>query len=213
MESGSSTQIIPDWLQQVLALILTIAAAVLYAVILGGAIVRTFVEPKPVFSEALVRAAGLLSGMVGSVVAAGFARARRPMAAPVIAPHPMGGRAVTSWTTLKAPSRARVKLQSLGELLGFWGKSRRPARPIDRETGSPTPAQPTPAEPVPAQGTPLALWVGVLYFAVYFLVGIGAFAVIVLRPVVPDLIANSAWVWLGTVVASGYSFFGLNSQG
>lgn len=81
----------PAWLQRILSLALTILAVVLYVVILGSAIYRTAVETDPVFNDGIAQAAALLSGLVGSVVAAGFARSRRPSSVPVHLAHPPGG--------------------------------------------------------------------------------------------------------------------------
>lgn len=201
MDDNIPTGIIPEWLQRVSGAIVTILAAVLYAIVLGSAIIRTVIEGEPVFSEATLRMASLLSGLVGSVVAAGFARSRRPSAAPIVAPHPIGGSvARTGWYTLKPPSRFRAKFLGLAAMVG-----------IRVRVGATILSDvPSPEESPATQAPSYALWVGLLYFAVYFLVGVGAFAVAVMRPTVPELVSNAAWVWLGTVVTSAYTYFGMD---
>lgn len=198
-ESGT----FPLWLQQALSLTLTVVAALLYALVVGNAVVKTFIEEQPTFTDGTTRAAGLLSGLVGAVVTAGFSRSKRPTTAPVSAKHPLGGHATTAWVSLKKPSRPRIKLQSLGETLGVPTVAPAPSR-----------TEPTqgPGELPASQGMPAALWVGILYFAVYFMVGLASFAAILLRSSAPEVVVNSAWVWLGTIMSSGYSYFALGSQ-
>ncbi len=195
------TGVLPEWLQRVSGAIVTVLAAILYSVVLGSAIVRTAIEGEPVFSEATLRMASLLSGLVGSVVAAGFARSRRPSAAPIIAHHPIGGGiARTGWYSLKPPSRFRSKFLGVAAMAG-----------IRVRVGATVLSDvPSPADPPAAQAPTYALWVGLLYFAVYFLVGVGAFVLAVTRPAVPELVSNAAWVWLGTVVTSAYTYFGMD---
>jgi hypothetical protein len=48
------------------------------------------------------------------------------------------------------------------------------------------------------------------YFLIYFLVGLAAFVLAFTRPQVPDLIMNAAWIWVGTIVSSGYAYVGLS---
>jgi len=200
MDNQPATQIIPDWLQQTLSLVLTLAAALLYLIILGYAIVVSFMSPNPIFTVGTTRAAQLLSGLVGSVVTAGFARGKRLSSGPVSATHPMGGLGPTAWSRLKSPSRTSRKFMGLGELVGFRALPIAPPRSRLQEGEGEQP-----------QLSSLSLWVGMVYFGVYFLVGIGAFALILLKSEVPEFISNSAWVWLGTLVAAGYSFFSLGA--
>jgi len=203
MDDNTPTGVIPEWLQRASGTIVTVLAAILYAVVLGSAIIRTAIEEDPVFSDATLRMAGVLSGLVGSVVAAGFARSRRPSAAPIVAHHPIGGSvARTGWYTLKPPSRFRSKFLGLAAMLGV------------RMYVGPTILSdvPAPADPPSTEEPGYALWVGLLYFGVYFLVGVGAFVLAVTRPVVPELVSNAAWVWLGTVVTSAYTYFGMDVQ-
>ncbi|MBC7315767.1 MAG: hypothetical protein H5T70_05030, partial [Chloroflexi bacterium] len=61
-------------------------------------------------------------------------------------------------------------------------------------------------------GNKLVMWIALLYFVIYFVVGVAAFALTLLRPSVPEIISNAGWVWLGTVATAGYSFFALDSQ-
>ena len=202
MDQLLEEKVIPERLRQALSLILTIVAVLLYAAILGSAIVRTIIEDDPTFTPGAVRAAGLLAGLVGSVVTAGFARSWRLGSVPISASHPMAGQTPTAWVSLGPPSLAKSKLSGLARTLGLLPSSATPMRSV--------PGEP---EEAAAKSTPIALWIALLYFAVYFLVGICAFALSILRPTVPELVDQAAWVWLGTVISSGYSFFALDTRG
>ncbi len=206
----------PAWLQRILSLALTILAVVLYVVILGSAIYRTAVETDPVFNDGIAQAAALLSGLVGSVVAAGFARSRRPSSVPVRLEHPLAGRPSTAWTTLNPPSLLQAKLTSLARTLGLLPLDGSATRTTDGEQpGIPeTPEAPnTPEAPdTPNEPASTTLWIAGLYFGAYFLVGLAALIVTLLKPSVPDMITSAAWVWLGTVISSAYTFFGLDSR-
>jgi len=201
MDDNSPTGAIPEGLQRALGAIMTVLAAVLYAVVLGSAIIRTALEGDPTFSETTLRMASLLSGLVGSVVAAGFARSRRPSAAPILARHPIGGdSARTGWYTLKPPSRFRAKFLGLAAMLG-----------VRVRVGATNLSDvPSPVDEPPISAPDYALWVALVYFAVYFVVGVGAFVLTATRHAVPDLVGNAAWVWLGTVVTSAYTYFGMD---
>ena len=142
--------------------------------------------------------ASLLSGLVGSVVAAGFARTP-PSAAPIIF-HPHRWGVTAQGGTLKPPSRFRSKFLGVAAMVGI--RVQVGATTLSGRAG--------PATRRRRPGRPRALWVGLLYFGVYFLVGVGAFVLSVTRPVVPDLVSNAAWVWLGTVVTSAYTYFGMD---
>ena len=192
---------LPDWAQEILSLALTVIAAILYAVVLGGALIKTLVQPTPDFTVGTVRAAGLLSGLVGSVVTAGFARSKRPMPVQMRTPHPMGGSAETAWSTLKPPSLVKRNLLGLASMLGLHTGPSTPSRSSSLDT----------EEAEASKTISTALWVALLYYAVYFLIGIGALLLMLTKPVVPEIVQNSAWVWLGTVSTSGYSFFALDS--
>ncbi len=202
MDQLTEDKIIPEWLRQILSLILTVAAVLLYAAILGNAIVRTIFEGDPTFTQGSVRAAGLLAGLVGSVVTAGFARSWRPSSVPMSARHPMAGETPTAWASLRPPPLGRSKLSGLARTLGLLPSLAAPVRSTPGETDEAT-----------AKSIPIALWVALLYFAIYFLVGICAFVLVLLRPRVPELVEGAAWVWLGTVISSGYSFFALDARG
>ncbi|MGM0400296.1 MAG: hypothetical protein ACQEQT_03240, partial [Chloroflexota bacterium] len=71
-----------------------------------------------------------------------------------------------------------------------------------------------PEEEAPPEREPLSIvvWIALLYFAIYFIVGIGAFFVTICRNNVPEIVVNSGWVWLGTVISSTYSFFGIDAK-
>lgn len=201
MEDSTEMQPIPDLIRRTVSLVLTVVAIVLYAMVLGNAIVRSFLEDEPELSDSMVRAAGLLSGLVGSVVTAGFARGQRPVSVQVEASHPMGGRASTGWSTLKPPSLVMRNLLGLADTLGL----RATPEPLSRRTTVDA------EEPEVTRELSAAVWVALLYFGVYFLIGISGFAVTIWREGAPEVVANSAWVWVGTVISSAYSFLGLNT--
>jgi hypothetical protein len=205
MDNTPIPRVIPDLLQQVLVQVLTLAAALLYLGILGYAIVKGFMGSDLAFTEGAMRAAQLLSGLVGSVVTAGFARARLPTGA-VNIPREINGRPAAGQRRPLSSSRTRLKFVGLGEAIGFRVQASLPDRSPAGEGEEPGP-QPAP------QVSPLSLWVGLIYFGVYFLVGMGAFALILIRSEVPEFLTNSAWVWLGTLIAAGYSFFSLSGSG
>lgn len=190
---------VPERIRQVLAFLLTVIALILYVVVLGDALVRTYLVGMPELPPATTRFASLLSGLVGAVVTAGFARAGRPSSVPVTAPHPLGGWAHTGWNTLRPPSRVRVKLLGLAELLGL-----RPASLIPAQTATDE------EEAGRRRGLDAATYLALAYFLVYFLVGLGAFLLAFTRPEVPDLVMNAAWIWVGTIVSSGYAYVGLS---
>jgi len=199
--------VISEKARRVLTFALTVGAAILYAIVLGYAIVLPLVsEEEPQFSSGLVRAAGLLSGLVGSVVTAGFANSKQPDSVSISAPHPMGGRAVTAWNTLRPPSRVKSKLLGLGELLGLRAVRILPSRTDPSRDGEAT------APTTPTEGMTLSGWVGLLYFAVYFITGAAALVVSLFKMPVPELIDNAGGVFLGTVMTSAYTFFALNAK-
>ena len=63
-------QFFPEQIKRIASLAFTVLAAILYAGVLGAAIVRTLSGADAAFSSNMVRAVGLLSGLVGSVVGA-----------------------------------------------------------------------------------------------------------------------------------------------
>ena len=189
-----SKVVIPEALRRMLSLVVTIAAAVLYALVLGSAVVRTIVEGDPAFSEGAVRAASLLSGLVGSVVSAGFASSQKSRIEPVEADRPRVRRPTSSL--------ASRNLESLARTLGFLPLASRSSERASREAD----------EAAPVQESPLALWVALLYVAVYFLVGVSCVALVIIKDTVPELIGNAAWVCMGTVISSAYAFFALNAE-
>ncbi|MBC7235298.1 MAG: hypothetical protein H5T69_05610 [Chloroflexi bacterium] len=206
--------LVPEQLKRMLTLTLTLVAIVLYAAILMSAMVSTLTRQEPMFSDNMERAAGLLSGLVGAVVTAGFARSKRPVATPIAVPHPISGETAASWWRLRPPSRASRNLDSLGDVLGLTDLPGAPLRSapstVPGESGEgEEEEEPAPA-PMPIMS--VKIWVALLYVLVYMLVGLAAFIVAIWWPSVPDIIANSAWVWFGTLISSAYSFFGLEAQ-
>jgi uncharacterized membrane protein (DUF485 family) len=190
---------VPERIRQVLAFALTVIALILYVAVLGDALVRTYFQGMPELPIATTRFASLLSGLVGAVVTAGFARATRPVSVPLSAPHPLGGWARTGWSTLRPPSRTRIKLLGLSEMLGLH-----PADLDPDETSSDE------EEAERRHSLDAATYLALAYFLVYFLVGLGAFLLAFSRPEVPDLVMNTSWIWVGTIVSSGYAFLGLS---
>ncbi|HHX65551.1 MAG TPA: hypothetical protein GX702_11745, partial [Chloroflexi bacterium] len=205
MEIGREGHKIPAHIQGMFSLLMTLVAAALYVMVLGGAIVRTVLENQPYFSENMVRAAGLLSGLVGAVVTAGFARSGQPGMGPISV------RRRNSSRSFRARSLVRRKLLSLAETLGLPVPT---TTTRTRDDLQPEPDEPTlPPQPIPDEeeaDTPrdasAPMWVALLYFAVYFIVGASAFVVSIWRQDVPDIISNAGWVWLGTIISSAYAF-------
>ena len=200
MQEDLSRPLLPDWLQRALLLLSTVAAVLLYAGILGSALVRTVTQEAPEFSDNMVRAAGLLSGLIGAVVTAGFARSQRPIAVQIVAEHPMGGQAITAWTSLQPVSLIHRNLTSLAATLGLLS-----ARSLISRSGDDQTQQAEMTRRLSA-----VEWIALLYCIIYFVTGIAAFAITIVKPTVPGLVANSGWVWLGTAITSTYSFLGLN---
>ena len=202
MEEQIDQALIPDEVRRIMSLVLTLVAITLYALVLGRAIVITMIEPAPQFSSNMIRAASLLGGLVGSVVTAGFARSQRPGSVHLSAGHPMGGNALTKWTSLRSPFLLRRKFQGLADTLGFYVE----ALPVSRVA---------PGEdetPRPEGGLTTAAWIALVYFAVYFVVGMAAFLVTFWKVAVPEVVATSGWIWLGTAISSAYTFLGIDGR-
>ncbi len=196
----------PDWLRQFISIIMTTSAALLYAIVLGVAIVRTLQEGDPLFSVTMSRAAGVLSGLVGAVVAAGFSQSGTGVSVQVAGPRRDLIQAPIHWVKRNFFGLAyTLGLPLLPEIV-LW------TDPIE-EPGLDEPTHDTPwyelDEPMMNK---ISLGISILYFVIYFATGLGAFALSIARPEVPELISNAAWVWLGSLISSGYSFFALNSE-
>ncbi len=210
----------PPWMRQLVSAVMTTSAAILYAVVLGVAIYRTFHEGDPVFSLTMSRAAGVLGGLVGAVVAAGFSHSGRGISIHVAGPrrhlvhHPIHWVKCNFFGLAKA-----LGLPLLPEIVFFTDP---PDAPEVKDPVQPEPLDPPLDEPEPDNRwyeideptlNKVSLGISVLYFLIYFFTGFGAFGLAVARANVPDLISNAAWVWLGSLVSSGYSFFALNADG
>ena len=187
---------IPEALRRLVSLAVTIAAAILYALVLGSAVVRTILAGDPSFSAGAVRAASLLSGLVGSVVSAGFAGSGKGNMAPMEGTH--------TASNPRKPSLAKRNLHSLARTLGFLPLSATPPGATSRD--------PADGSPDLSQEASLAVWIALLYFAVYFIVGAGCIVLVIIRDTVPDLIGNAAWVCMGTILSSAYAFFALDAE-
>lgn len=204
MQEIIDSSLVPDSVRRVLVLCLTLAAALLYGALMGFAIYGAFAGITRSYNDdTAARAASLLSGLVGSVVTAGFSRSKRPETVQLSADHPMGGRAVTAWRSLKPDSLIKANLLGLGGMLGF------PTQPLAPASSRATDELVPPVEP---DVNALAMWVALVYIAIYILVGVASFATMFWAPSPPDLVVDAGWVWLGTVVSSGYSFFALNDR-
>jgi flagellar basal body-associated protein FliL len=200
--------LIPEQFRRMIILTLTLVAVALYAAIIVSAIVVTLTRENPQFSDNMERAAGLLSGLVGAVVTAGFARSKPSGAVPVSISYPVAGDAVTGWWRWRSPSLATRNLEGLGDLLGLPDVPP-PAAP-EAEPLAPDEDTEAPEAPLlPAQGMSAKTWIALAYVLVYITVGLAAFVVVLWRSPVPSIVANAAWVWFGTLISSTYSFFGL----
>jgi hypothetical protein len=200
--------LIPEQFRRMIILTLTLVAIALYAAIIVSAIVVTLTRENPQFSDNMERAAGLLSGLVGAVVTAGFARSKPSAAVPISISHPIAGDAVTGWWRLRSPSLASRNLEGLGDLLGIpdvplpTAPNVEPLAPEeDDEMLEPPPA--------PAQTMSTKTWIALVYVIVYIFVGLSAFVLVLWRSPAPGIVSNAAWVWFGTLISSAYSFFGL----
>lgn len=117
------------------------------------------------------------------------------------ASHIQWGRTLPAWISLKPASRIKSKLVGLAVTLGLPIE-----RALLRQLAAPDAEQPEEVE----RALDSAVWISLLYLVLYFVIGASAFALSIVRPEVPELIGNAAWVWLGTLVSSGYAFFGVN---
>jgi hypothetical protein len=197
---------VPSWLRQLAASVMTASAAVLYAIVLGIAIVRTLSEGDPAFSDTMVRAAAALSGLVGSVVTTGFARSGTGVTVQIAGIRRESIGSPISWVKRNFFGLANtLGLPLLPELV-LWTEPD-PSMPVD------DPARDSPSFEVDEPAVNRAsLIVSVLYFAVFFVVGLTSFVTSLVQPEVPELLSNAAWVWLGCVISAAYSFFALNSE-
>ncbi len=202
---ASSPVEVPTWFRQFVSVVATASAAILYAVVLGVAIHRTLTESDPVFSETMTRAAAALSGLVGSVVTAGFARSGSGVSVHVAG---IGRDLITApigWIKRNFFGLAdTLGLPLLPEIV-LW------TEPAETPTGDPIQDAPSYEVDEPTVNK-TSLFLAVLYFGIFFVVGLTAFITSIAKAQVPELLGNCAWVWLGAVISSGYSFFALNSD-
>lgn len=198
----------PAWLRQFVSAIMTISAALLYAAVLGFAIVRTFQEGDPVFSPMMSRAAGVLGGLVGAVVAAGFTYSGRGISVQVALSRRHLVQNPISWVKRNFFGLAGVMGMPLLPEIVLWVDPEAPAAPGDPDPDAEAPSYEL-DEPVINK---VSLGISILYFVIYFVTGLGAFGLAVTRAAVPELVSNAAWVWLGSLISSGYAFFALNSD-
>jgi hypothetical protein len=182
----------PEQAKRLISLSFTILAVLLYGAILGGAVIKSILSSTAVFTEGALRATQILSGLVGTVVTAGFARGKSSNLSPTASQHDKGF--LPLWYI-------QGKLLGLADTLGLY---------IGGLTASHI--APEEDEPVRVLKVNTATWIAGVYFIIYFLVGAGAFAITILRAQVPEIISTSAWVWLGTLISGSYSFFALGNE-
>lgn len=210
-EPGS---LVPEQIRRMLTLTLTLVAVALYGAILISALVITLYREDPQFSESMERAAGMLSGLVGAVVTAGFARSKSPDSSPISVSHPLAGQVVSNWKRLGPRSLASRNLEGLGDMLGMPDYPGSPSRAVPgMAPATPEGDEEPVVTPAPAKGMSAKMWVALTYVLIYITVGLAAFVLAIWRPEVPSIIANSAWVWFGTMISSAYTFFGLEQSG
>jgi hypothetical protein len=200
MDETPQGPMMPETVRQLTSLVLTISAALLYGLVLGSAILRTIIGPPPEFSPNMVRMAGLLSGLVGAVVTAGFARSDPPVSVQLSASHAIGGAALSAWRTIRPPSLLQRNLLGLAQMLGVRVGPRLAQAPTRDDLVQEAPK------------INLALWIGGLYLLIYMAVGLGSIGVTLWIANAPEMVAQSGWVWLGTTVSSAYSFFNLSAR-
>ncbi len=202
MDQTSQTVSVPESIQRLATEIFTVLAAVLYALILGTAIVQSLLGQEATLTDGAIKAARMLGGLVGAVVSAGFAGSWRASTTPLSTQHAIGGLTTSSWASLRPTSRRRSKLTSLARALGF----------LPRLTSHVRAAPGGGEEPGEPESPGVALGMALLYVIVYFAVGIAAFALVLIKADVPELVESSAWTWLGSVMASVYTYFGMDVQ-
>jgi hypothetical protein len=61
------------------------------------------------------------------------------------------------------------------------------------------------------QPAPVSAGMAILYAGIYFLIGVAALVLVLVKADVPETIESSAWTWLGTVMASAYTYFGMDA--
>ncbi len=205
VEEIIESELLPQRLRRILSLMLTVMAVLIYALVMGIAIYRTLTEPDPVFTDAWTRVVAGLSGLVGAVVTAGFSRGSQSSTSVVALKDPAKHKSLSvGWHALRSPSRARCKMLGLASFLGA-----RVALPVavvgaldDEEV----------VEPDDDTSSTSAVWLAVLYFCVYFITGAASLLTVLLTDNAPAFLSDAAWVWLGTVASSAYSYFSIDSS-
>ncbi|MHB9032201.1 MAG: hypothetical protein ACYC6L_04030 [Anaerolineae bacterium] len=191
-DEPSPTIDFPENVKRLVSFSLTILAVLLYGAILGGAIIRSLSDSSAEFTAGALRATQILSGLVGTVVSAGFARAKRSNLT-IISQNARGW--LPHWYV-------QSKLLGLADTIGLN---------LSGLTAS-SDMLLLEDEPVRAAKINTATWVAALYSVIYFIIGAAALVITVLRPTVPEIISNNAWVWLGTLISSSYAFFALGES-
>ncbi len=119
--------------------------------------------------------------------------------------RPVGTKPPSLWSRLGADTLLEGKMLGLARTVGLPVVSASLASLAADAGGAPSGA------PVETErSNKLAMWLAIIYFVVYFIAGLGAFGLTVIRDTVPDMVSNAGWVWLGTMVSAGYAFFGVN---
>jgi len=207
----SKNELVPTWVKELVTVGLAVSAIVLYGGILAAALYRTVASDPPFITYGMERAAAMLGGLIGTVVTAGFAQGRRTASVQARGLRPVGARPPSLWERLDAGSLVQGKMLGLARTVGLPVISISLASLAADQAGAPVGA-PTGAPASTTQSNKLSMWMAIVYFVVYFVVGLGALGLTLVWETVPDMIANTGWVWLGTMISAGYAFFGVNSD-
>ncbi len=198
----SRNGLVPTWVREIVTVGLAICVIVLYGVLLGTALYRTLHSDTPFITNGMERSAAILSGLVGTIVSVGFASGRRVATVQARGLRPVGADKPSLWERLGAGALVQGKMLGLARTVGLPVVSASVAGLAADQGGG--------AGASEANTNRLSMWLAIVYFVVYFLIGLGAFLLTVMRESVPDMVSNAAWVWLGTLVSAGYAFFGVN---
>jgi len=197
----NGNELVPAWVKEVVMIGLSVIAILLYGGILSVAIYRTVNSDLPFITNGMERSVAILSGLIGTVVTAGFARGKRVTTTQMRGLRPVGAEPPPFWARYNLRALAQSKMLGLARTVGLPAVSAPLSSRANDASGAPAANK---------GSSSLAMWLAIVYFVVYFLVGLGAFGLTVMRESVPDMVSNAAWVWLGTLVSAGYAFFGVD---
>ncbi|MEN6479611.1 MAG: hypothetical protein ABFD20_08240 [Anaerolineales bacterium] len=204
-EDLNENELVPGWVRQLVMVSLAVMVILLYGGILGVAMHRTVHSAMPQITDGMEKAVAILSGLVGTVVTAGFASSKRATTVQTRGLRPVGAEPPSFWERHNLRQLTASKMMGLARTVGLPAVTttvRMHAADEDLVDAD--------AMARGRRSNRLAMWLAIVYFLVYFLVGLGAFGLTVLRESVPAIVSNAAWVWLGTLVSAGYAFFGID---